>query len=364
MNLPPVFILGPPRSGTTLVRLLLNAHSRVCAPDELIFFGDAVFPRGPKRWRGQPVPRTIVDHFIQHLASRLPGVMESATRAAVERADGDDARSVFVAVMEMLAAKTGKPQWAEKTPGNVFFADVLLEMFPDARFILVERDPRATVASMNRVSFYPADAAANAMNLKHYLAWMRRAKRIIPDGQRLHVRYEDLLADAAPILRSMCRFLGLDYEPWMLDFHRDAAANMDARAVESFNRKATGPMDPANADRWRDKLDADAQTIIEKILGREMVEAGYTPEMAGHALPVRGRLALQAKVAIWRVNRLRSRGRRGYQQREVVLYRSRARLADFGRRLGLGIETPARRGDPRPQPVAPAQPSARAAAPR
>ena len=339
----PILILGSPRSGTTLVRLLLNAHSEVCAPDELIFFGKAVFPAGARRWGRGEVPQATLANFVSHLTARLPAVSEEEVWNAIHALPRRDPRGVFVAVMEMLAANAGKPRWAEKTPGNVFYADVLAEMFPDAKFIFVRRDPRAVVASMSRVHWYPADSVLNAMNHKHYLNAMVRAKRTLPAGSCKELRYESLLAAPEQELAELCDFLEMPFERSMLEFHQESAVAMDPRAAQDFNRRATGPLDPANAARWRHTMSADEQALVERMLLRELIEFGYRLDAPGRpAFPQR--LTLHCKSLYWRINRLRHLSDRAFQQNDVVLYRQRRRFARLLGRLGFNVSEPHRRG--------------------
>jgi hypothetical protein len=337
------FIIGAPRSGTTVLRLALNAHSKLCLPEEVIFFSKAVFPRGIKMWRSCEVPMPVIDGFIRHLSSRMPEVTIDKVWAAIKHCETPDPCSIYSCVMDLLANQAGKFLWGEKTPGNAFYVDVLREMFPAAKFIFVERDPRAIVASMNRAPFYSADTAINAMNLKHYLRAMKKAKSIVPQESRIELRYEQFVQTPESSLRDVCRFLKFTFESQMLDYHRDAGKNMQPTALADFNRRATEPLDPTNADRWRDKLTRREIQIIERVLGSEMVSGGYKTEGIA-SLPLLERFYLLARQAYWLVNRVRHFNDRSFQQRDILLFRTRKRLAKLGRKVGIDLNIPHPRG--------------------
>lgn len=260
-------------------------------------------------------------------------------------AEDRNPRSVFIATMDMLTSAAGKSRWAEKTPGNVFFANVLLDMFPEAKFVFVKRDPRAVVASMNRVRFYPADSVVNALNVKHYLKWIRRAEQSLPSASCKTLQYEDLLASPGKILPELCCFLELPYEPEMLLFYDNSKKTMDPNAVSNFNRLAAGPLDSRNANRWRETLPADEQAIIQYVLRRELTEEG-TAVSTVNGVSLFQRFVCATKAGYWWINRMRKIRSRAFQQRDIHLYRTRRQAALILRRLGLPVALPFAKGRP------------------
>ena len=334
------FVLGPPRSGTTLLRLILNSHSRVFAPDELIFFSDSVFPEGTAKWRESEIPPGTLDRFTAHLARRLPGIVEGELRTCISGLPDRKPRTVFLGVMDWLRDRAGKTCWVEKTPGHLFFADVLSEMFPDARFLMLHRDPRAVVASMNRTSFCSCDTVVNTLNLRHYLTWFEKAEKVIPGCRRRHIRYEDLLSDPESEVRGVCEFLDLPYEHEMLDFHADAGRHMQSTAAQDFNRRATERLDAMNAERWKSTFPEQEKQVVERLLGDQLVKFGYQSSAASTNFATSTRLLEAAKGLYWRFNRMRFGGRRDYQQRESPFFRTRMRFWRFAKSAGFSLRQP------------------------
>lgn len=183
----PVFVICTLRSGSTLLRMLLDSHSRVHAPHEI------------------------------HLRYVTVGLNKWSQRSMREL--GHDARSLEHLLWDRLLgeelARSGKDVLVEKTPNNVFIVDRLLECWPDARLLFLLRHP-AMIARSRRV-LRPADAddEANVELIRKYCDALEAARQR-HDG--LTLRYEELTADPARETRRICEFLGLTWEPGMLDY--------------------------------------------------------------------------------------------------------------------------------------------------
>jgi hypothetical protein len=181
----PTFILSSIRSGSTLLRVLLNSHPEIHAPHELHLRAMSIRVRG--RW----------------------------ARAAInELGLGGDGLQFLLwdRLLHRLLAASGKRLIVDKTPNNVFIADRLRECWPDARFIYLLRNPAAIARS--RAQLRPADGR-NVERIREYCEALEHARQRYPG---LTVRYEDLTADPAAITREVCAFLGVEWEASMLDY--------------------------------------------------------------------------------------------------------------------------------------------------
>jgi hypothetical protein len=304
----PIFIVGANRSGTTLLRLLLNAHSQVAIPDEINYFNSFRHVRYA-RWSDPDLSAAqfedFVDAFLRTNQPVTPELDLDALRAEILEGPVD-LRRPYKLLLEAWARHHGKPRWGEKTPGNVYNAHFIMSMFPDALFVQIVRDPRAVVHSMQKVSFFPDDVVFNAFNLRKALAEGRsHVERMVPASQRLTVRYEDLVNAPVPTLRRVCAFAGLAYEDGMLAFHQDASRYMTAAAASSFNTTATRPISKDRTDAWRDHLSGPEVRMIEHIHEAFLTEFGYVPQ-GGRLSPWRWS-ELAVKGAYWQYHRRRNR---------------------------------------------------------
>lgn len=324
----PIFIVGANRSGTTLLRLILNAHSQVAIPDEINYFYSFWGKAGYDHWWAPSLTAddyvAFVDDFLQKNQAITPELDMETLRADILTGP-HDLRRPYQLLLEAWAHCHGKTRWGEKTPGNLFYSHLILSMFPDARFIHIVRDPRAVVHSMQRVSFFPTDIIFNALNLRKTLNEGRAIfQRDVPPSQRIVVRYEDLVHDPVPTIRRICSFADLEYEPGMLAFHEDAAQYMTEAASTSFNATATRPLSKDRVDAWTQQMTSEEVTLTEIVTREIMTEFGYNPN--DHSLPVRRWPEFAAKYSYWHVHRWRNRHIRQYVLQHDMFVGLRHRL--------------------------------------
>lgn len=324
----PIFVVGANRSGTTLVRLLLNAHSQIAIPDELTYFGPSIGGVPLEDWNGPDLDAdryaAFVDDFLDTNCEPLSGALDlEAVRERILSAP-PSLRTPYQTVLAAWARSHGKTRWGEKTPANLFYADYILEMFPDAHFVYVVRDPRAGVASMQRVDFFPDDVVFNALSrYKHWRAGHRYLETAVPPSQRLTIRYEDLVRDPEATVRRMCSFLDESFEPGMLAFHTDADRYMKEEAASGHNKAATKPISSDRIHGWTDRLTPTEIAIVEFICAAEMQEFEYEP--AQPPLTMGSRLEIGAKHLYWQLQSWRNPYRH-FTVKSPIFARSRKRL--------------------------------------
>jgi Sulfotransferase family len=187
----PTFVLCTLRSGSTLLRVLLNSHSQVHAPHELhLRYVDVRFAR---KWAARSMKELGLDEqALEHL--------------------------LWDRVLHRELTVSGKRLIVDKTPNNVFIADRLKTCWPDARFVFLLRHPGSIVRS--RQAYKPDDEEAQEDNvtlIQRYCEALERARQTY-EGHT--VRYEDLTADPADATRALCAYLGVAWEPQMLEYGR------------------------------------------------------------------------------------------------------------------------------------------------
>lgn len=271
----PVFLVGCPRSGTTLLQRLLDAHSCFAIAPETAYlrrfwkerarFGDLA--------RDESF-RSLLDEIVA-----LPEVAEMdlqapALRAALERSPRTH-RDLFATLLETFRVARGKPRVGEKTPNHLRWMRQLEEWFPGARFVHIVRDPRAVVASWKSVPWSNGSVAADAEVWRKYQAAARLEAP--SDPARIHVlRYERLIAEPAAETAAICAFLEVAFEPAML-VTTGTARGVNAER-EPWKRAALEAFDPASIDRWRGELTRAEIATIEAVVEPEMRRLGYPLE--------------------------------------------------------------------------------------
>lgn len=281
---PPVFIVGASRSGTTMLRLLLNAHSHVAIPNELSYFSSV-----PESWleSWKEIPASASEYrqvirqklFRKDIFNGCDIDPERTLDRMIESADSLDLSAPYRIILEAYAEAEEKSRWGEKTPTNLFVCDVLIQMFPDCKFIHLVRDPRAVVRSANNFPELPNDTVINATNWLHF---MKKGYQLlvdnVPSDQRRTIRYEDLTSDPETVATDICTFIDEPFDSSMLNFYQEAREYMPS-AIDYLggDRKVTRPIYTDKQDRWRTELSHDEIGIVERICGEFMTTFGYTP---------------------------------------------------------------------------------------
>lgn len=209
---PPVFILSTPRSGSTLLRYIVDTHPEVCCPSEVNL-------------------GVLCEDLYLVVSLTLGQTMPGAASAERERAVLAEVRRIVDGVMSSYAAAKRKPRWCDKSPRNLNHLEILTQVFPDAKYICLYRHAMDVVRSfMERVQDgWMIDLRYYARNhgfRNHYGvyldSWLEKTEvmmefeRARPD-QAFGLKYESLVADPAATLAPMFSFLGLEWDERLLD---------------------------------------------------------------------------------------------------------------------------------------------------
>lgn len=270
----PLFITGHPRSGTTLLRLIFNSHSQIAIPDET----------GLLHWYYKR------PWYKKYTRSKMP-IPSAKSRAFgddIIRAFNDQPRSIrnnpkagISFLYEQLSQKEGKQYWGDKTPLHTQFTDQIFELFPEAFIINLVRDPRAVISSAKRnlknkregTDFWITDDLDKTIERWRWeFGLIKQFTSKYPNNSVL-VIYEELVANPEPMLEQLCGQLGIEFEPEMLNYHKDRKKETDK--MTEWHKETAKPVNPKNIDKWRSELSDDEVATIEDKLKAEMTEMGY-----------------------------------------------------------------------------------------
>src|SRR5918999_1448993 len=269
----PFFIVGNDRSGTTMLRLILDRGPDAAIPPESMFLTDfaAAFDAGSPA--GADEARRLMEQVWTHPKVRLwelPGPPPEVPRGLA----GQEAyRFIAAAPFEAYAARRGKPRWGDKTPHYVHHVGDLLRVWPRARFVVLVRDGRDVDLSLRRMPFGPNNAWAAAQWWARGIRAGERARREHP-GAVLTVRYEDLARDPECEVPRICAFLDLTYAPDMLALGRADAAKIVRDQASWFPTIADG-INTLTVGRWRREMSLRDQRLFAALAGPELERLGY-----------------------------------------------------------------------------------------
>jgi GT2 family glycosyltransferase len=283
---PAPFIVGTGRSGTTLLRMMLDAHSQLAIPPETNF-GPA--QRSFERdGAGAAVDTLVSAPFWGDFglgADELAGKVEEQRPAVF----GDFMRLFYVTYAE----RKGKSRWGDKSPFYVRAMGRIHRYLPEASFVHVVRDGRDVALSINPLWFGPDTVAEMARLWVDTLVAAREQAQLLP--RYLEIRYEDLVYEPAVILQGVCDFLALGWERSMLDYHREARERIESETVSlalpdgtvsrdrriAIHSSVGLPPQPNRAQRWRREMSAADLRAFEEIAGDVLTDFGYELSGAG-----------------------------------------------------------------------------------
>ena len=282
----PFFIVGNDRSGTTMLRLIVDRGPEAAVPPESMYltdFASALEAGEPHdAAAAQRLMRQVWEHpkvRLWELAGGPPAVPDGLT-------GGDAFRFIAAAPFEAYAARHGKRRWGDKTPHYVHHVDYLLRLWPRARFVVLVRDGRDVALSLRRMPFGPNNAWAAAQ-------WWARGIRAGAAAERAHpesvltIRYEDLAQRPAEEVRRLCEFLGLSYSDDMLALEHVEPARIVPDQAAWFPTLFDG-INTSTVGRWRREMGARDRRIFAALAGAELERCGYEVEpAAGPALTPR-----------------------------------------------------------------------------
>jgi tetratricopeptide (TPR) repeat protein len=213
----PVFIIGMPRSGTSLTEQILASHPSVFGAGEVRFWDDAY---------------TGLAHEKAGVAAQLPGVTRD-----------------YLARVTPIAG--GRARVIDKMPANFLYLGLIHAAFPRARFLHMQRHPLDNCLSIYFQNFFNMGPYANDFgNLAHYyeeyLRVMAHWRAVLPATALLEVPYEGLLADQEGWTRRMLDFIGVPWDPRCLDFHET-----DRVVITASRWQVRQRLNSSSAGRWR-----------------------------------------------------------------------------------------------------------------
>jgi Sulfotransferase family len=278
------FFVGSGRSGTTLIRAMFDSHPDMAVPDESNFiprFG-RVRQRYEKPW-GFASAVFLRDLFRQGWF-RQSGISQEAAWDAFDSRPPADLASGIREVFALYARLHGKSRYADKTPNYVLHVPLLAGLFPEARFVHLIRDGREVAMSLLDVGFGPRTMREAALQWRERVAHGLAYGRELGPSRCRQVRYEDLLEDPAGTVASLCDFVGLGFDPMMLQYFEraESIASSDVYKYRSVRLPPT-----RNLRDWRTQMSKKDLTLFEAIAGDVLEEVGYERGVARFPLPAR-----------------------------------------------------------------------------
>lgn len=266
----PIFVVGSPRSGTTLLRFMLSSHPRIHIPSETGFVPslrqNAGTDLSPSEMLAILKRIGCLNREWARIVDDVPAFYESLPEPRLDH--------VLDALYRIRCEPFGAARWGDKTPNYVLHIPTLAEIFPTAQFVHLIRDGRdATLSAQKKWG-----GRAWYMD-SHYLLrnWVRCVERGRADGHALgptrylEVRYETLVEQPAIVIERLCAFLGEELHPDMLEHTRLAQKQIRPGGhVEVWE-----PVSKASVGRWRVQMSPFDRKLADRVAGPALSSLDY-----------------------------------------------------------------------------------------
>ncbi|HBF22283.1 MAG TPA: hypothetical protein DDW23_00585 [Planctomycetes bacterium] len=290
-ELAPIFIVGPPRCGTTLVAEILGAHPNLFFPSETHFYEEirAGAGKGLIKSKTQKGDRALDDtlglfrkYQYEEDWKRVetPGFREQVEKSWEEQGPG--LPNLFHAFMSLQAQNEGKLRWGDNTPRDVFHLKQILTDFPNARILICSRDPRDFLLSYQnkwKKTWHINQSRIRALYhpLTTTLLWKSSMRQLevlnqnCPQENWMLVRYEDIVANPEETVREICKTTGIKFHSELLDVKTNNSS-FESKNAEGIFRDSVG--------RWRKDLPREESWFPERFAKNEMRLLNYPTEGA------------------------------------------------------------------------------------
>lgn len=305
-----IIIIGVPRSGTTLLRVLLGGHSQIAA-----------LPETPWVTGSQEIPS--LRQFLRDLEAFPANPVDSipeVTNDTMLRA----ARDFFEGVVEPVIQASGKERLLIKTPDDIKYLDFLVAFFKGAKFLHITRDGRDVALSTvkGRKDLLGATLADYGLNnmpnaMRRWSEWESLIQEEFADDSTsiIHLKYEDLVLNSEVELKRICEFLELEYEATLVDYGKHTHV-FPSWEQGSKDVKEQGGLNSNKVSRWKkDMLECDMR-LVDHHFSDRLTQLGYQP--CHHSVDLKG----VTKVAAlkWSTDLMDSRARRNFRVGRYVQF--------------------------------------------
>lgn len=286
----PIFILGNPRSGTTLLRLMVGSHPAISIPPEC---GFAVWWRPKYRgWSATDATGRGAEEFVTDLSVSKKietwGLDFNEILLEIRDRRPEDYASLVSLIYENYARKhsPGSRRWGDKNNFYVRHVAEIREIFGDAQFLHIVRDGRDVACSYRELAsresdsrYYPDlpfDLAEIAAEWTSNIASVEESFRSLPEDSRKTIRYEDLVRSPEIVLRDVCEFLQEAFDPGMLDYHvaNRSGAREPFEFLEWKSRTLESP-DVSRIGRYLASLRTDEVDLFDTLASATLQQFGY-----------------------------------------------------------------------------------------
>ena len=280
-DIPVFFIVGRPRSGTTLLRTLFDAHPNVIVPAECQLIIN-LFPKYGqiKNWSVEQLDEYYHDLYKQWRFDLWP-IDKDRLYESLIACEGENSYATICKVVyyeyRSIYGHNLLLALGDKNPGYTIYTRRLIKIFPEAKFIHIIRDYRDNFVSIRNVDFELPFISLTVSKWKHFVKKFRQAAEKHP-GTHLEIRYEDLVTYPEETFKNLCEFVGIPYSSIPFNFYKKSGEVLKAfpkKLVEKYHASLMQKVNTSRLGLWKKELTEKEIRIADAC-------AGKYAEMTGH----------------------------------------------------------------------------------
>tara|TARA_B100000965_G_C19602924_1_gene764027 strand:- start:9528 stop:10418 length:891 start_codon:yes stop_codon:yes gene_type:complete len=273
MNTGPIFIVGVGRSGTTLIRQMVNSHSKIAIPYESHFITKYISCE--KKYgdlqNDENLSALLDDILAEPILENWDYVPDK--QSLLGKTTSRDIGGVFANFFTQYANHHGKSIWGDKSD-YLHQMHKIKYLYPNAKFIHIVRDGRDVALSVMKMSWGPDNIREAASWWGEHVRLGYSMGRMLNKEQYYEIRYEDLVAHPEKYLEEICQFVGVNFESTMLEFFKTSKKFIpQSRLNQHYN--ADKGADTSRTKAWKREMSPLDCEIFQQIAGDVLREMNY-----------------------------------------------------------------------------------------
>jgi len=279
---PLFFIIGRPRSGTTLLRILFEAHPHVLIPPESPFIISLYKKYGKVTFWDEPTIKEFCEDIFKQRYFDKWLIEKNELFDSLLEAKGENTFQTMVKKVCLSYSSVFDKEdirlIGDKNPAYSLYAQRIHKLFPGARIIHITRDYRDNYLSLIKVNFEVPIVPLVIYRWKFAYRQLSKLKEQHPE-LIYSLKYEDLAADPERQFRAVCRFLGLDYDPAVLSFYKKKAevekVYAGSEEIAIVHKSLFNPISTDRMNLWKKEMTERQVRIADLVAGKTAEKAGY-----------------------------------------------------------------------------------------
>ena len=283
-KVPFFFIVGRPRSGTTLLRTLFDAHPNVSIAPECQFIIN-LHPKYGKitNWSEKDILSFYNELLQQWLFDTWNMDYEQLKKALLSYTGENTYGTICKVVYKQYNSHFNKKELlliGDKNPGYAIYSSLLLNIFPEAKFIHITRDYRDNFVSIRNVDFELPLPSLVAQKWKYFFKKFNKDSKLKPDSYRV-IRYEELVTNPEKEMNNLNNFIGIDYDKSVFSFHEkkdELLKTYPPGYIHTYHKSLMEKVNTSKIGVWKKELTPYQVKLMDTTLGNTAEKAGYNRE--------------------------------------------------------------------------------------